>query len=59
MKLRFLCYSEFKEQDSEFAHIQLSNFTFIKTLGVGGFGRVELVKVILFSLNSLVFLPDL
>lgn len=29
---------------NEFAHIVLEDLTVIKTLGVGGFGRVELVK---------------
>ncbi|XP_028409218.1 cGMP-dependent protein kinase 1-like isoform X2 [Dendronephthya gigantea] len=33
-----------KEQVNEFAHIVLEDLTVIKTLGVGGFGRVELVK---------------
>jgi hypothetical protein len=29
---------------NEFAHIQLEDLTVLKTLGVGGFGRVELVN---------------
>ncbi|CAB4036439.1 cGMP-dependent kinase 1-like isoform X1, partial [Paramuricea clavata] len=36
--------AELKEQVNEFAHIQLEDLTVLKTLGVGGFGRVELVK---------------
>lgn len=30
---------------NEFAHIRLEDLTVIKTLGVGGFGRVELVNM--------------
>jgi hypothetical protein len=32
---------------NEFAHIGLEDLTVIKTLGVGGFGRVELVSQII------------
>lgn len=32
---------------NEFAHIQLEDLTVIKTLGVGGFGRVELVNLVI------------
>ncbi len=35
---------------SEFAHVQLEDLTVIKTLGVGGFGRVELVNLALYIL---------
>ena len=38
-----------KEQVHEFAHIQLDDLTVIKTLGVGGFGRVELVRSLLYQ----------
>ena len=41
-----LSFSDLKEQVNEFAHIQLSDISVIKTLGVGGFGRVELVIII-------------
>lgn len=36
-------HRKLREQESEFAHIHLEDLTVIKTLGVGGFGRVELV----------------
>lgn len=36
-----------QEQVNEFAHIQLDDLTVIKTLGVGGFGRVELVNLLI------------
>ena len=36
-----------QEQVNEFAHIQLEDLTVIKTLGVGGFGRVELVNLLI------------
>ena len=35
------------QQVNEFAHIQLEDLTVIKTLGVGGFGRVELVNLVI------------
>ena len=32
------------EEDKEYAHIKLSDVQRVETLGMGGFGRVELVR---------------
>lgn len=39
----FLC-SRTKEEQDEFARVSLKDISILKTLGVGGFGRVELVS---------------
>ena len=31
-------------EEDKYAHVKLEDLTIIKTLGVGGFGRVELVS---------------
>ena len=57
-----LNYREIKEQaSSEFAHVNLSGLAVIKTLGVGGFGRVELVTAYIynFCMVSLSFLTKI
>ncbi|KAL9984892.1 hypothetical protein ACROYT_G007237 [Oculina patagonica] len=37
--------SRTKEEQDEFAKVSLKDFSIVKTLGVGGFGRVELVQL--------------
>ncbi|KAK3720306.1 hypothetical protein QZH41_020387 [Actinostola sp. cb2023] len=37
--------SRLREKEEEFANVRLEDLTLIKTLGVGGFGRVELVQL--------------
>jgi hypothetical protein len=41
----FVCYLFIKRIHDAFAHVQLSDIRVIATLGVGGFGRVELVQI--------------
>jgi len=36
---------ERKEDDFDYSHLKLDDLEFVATLGVGGFGRVELCKV--------------
>lgn len=38
-------FSRTKAEQDEFAKVNLRDLSIIKTLGVGGFGRVELVSV--------------
>ena len=37
-------YSLYSSADSEFAKLKLGDLSIVTTLGVGGFGRVELVR---------------
>ena len=40
-----ICFhSRMKMEEDKYAHVKLEDLTIIKTLGVGGFGRVELVS---------------
>ena len=41
----FFSFSRIAKEADEFAEIQLNDLKVIATLGVGGFGRVELVSV--------------
>ena len=42
---KFFVYSRTKEEQNEFASVSLKDISILKTLGVGGFGRVELVSL--------------
>lgn len=43
--LKRFFFSRTKAEQDEFAKVNLRDLSIIKTLGVGGFGRVELVSV--------------
>lgn len=50
------CTKRFSAARTEFSHVQLSDLKHVGTLGVGGFGRVELVQYknkVSFALKSL------
>ena len=51
---KFFVYSRTKEEQNEFASVSLKDISILKTLGVGGFGRVELVSLMNWHLLLLV-----
>ena len=44
LKIIIVSFSRTKAEQDEFAKVNLRDLSIIKTLGVGGFGRVELVS---------------